>query len=81
MLPFYYWQAALEYDEYKSKGGSLKSEPNKNLVSTEWLTGKEAESYNDSRGYKPITLSRLHSDVQGSWLTPEELENLNKKDS
>ena len=52
----YYWQAALEYDEYKSKGGALKSEPNKNLVSTEWLTGKESESYNDSKGYKPVTI-------------------------
>ena len=77
----YYWQAALEYLDYKEKGGADKSVVNRNLVSAEWLTGKEEESYNESRSYKPITLSRLHSDVQGSWLTPEELENLNKKDS
>ena len=77
----YYWQAALKYNDYKSKGGEDKSVVNRNLVSAEWLTGKEEESYNESRSYKPITLSRLHSDVQGSWLTPEELENLNKKDS
>lgn len=53
----YYWQAALEYLDYKEKGGVDKSVVNKNLVSTEWLTGKEAESYNDSKGYKPVTIN------------------------
>ena len=58
----YYWQAALEYLDYKEKGGVDKSVVNKNLVSTEWLTGKEAESYNDSKGYKPVTINIKEQD-------------------
>ena len=58
----YYWQAALEYLDYKEKGGVDKSVVNKNLVSTEWLTGKEAESYNESKGYKPVTINIKEQD-------------------
>ena len=50
----YYWQAALEYLDYKEKGGVDKSVVNRNLVSTEWLTDN---SYNDSKGYKPVTIN------------------------
>ena len=58
----YYWQAALEYLDYKEKGGADQSVVNQNLVSTEWLTGKEAESYNESKGYKPVTINIKEQD-------------------
>ena len=49
----YYWQAALEYLDYKEKGGADKSVVNKNLVTTEYLID---DSYNELKGYKPVNI-------------------------